>query len=218
MRVNIRVRNESAIELAAYQKACLVDLHVDREVRLSFLRGPCLGRSVPTAPGLPGRKTLALGANHRQSLFSEALTRRKVVAMFKSIVLAVDTSEHSRKAVETAASLATSVGAEVHVLHVRPLVSTGRGGLQDLDLTEEGHNVAEEVCHELQAKGIETTFSRIASYHGDAGSVIVEAARERGADLIVVGTRGHSQIPSILLGSVTHKVVHLAECPVLIVR
>jgi nucleotide-binding universal stress UspA family protein len=138
--------------------------------------------------------------------------------MFTNILLAVDTSEHSRKAVATAEELARSTGGEVHVLHVRPLVSAGRGGLQDLDLTEHEHNIAEDVCRELQGNGVTATFSRVASYHGDTGSRIVDAAEERSADLIVVGSRGHSEIPSILLGSVAHKVVHLSKCPVLIVR
>ena len=138
--------------------------------------------------------------------------------MFSNILLAVDTSEHSRRAVATAEELARSLGAEVHVLHVRPLVSLGRAGLQDLDLTEGERNIAEDVCRELQAKGIVASFSRVSSYHGDIGRVIVKTTEERDADLIVVGSRGHSEIPSILLGSVAHKVVHLAECPVLIVR
>lgn len=138
--------------------------------------------------------------------------------MFTNILLAVDTSEHSRRAVAAAEELARSMGGEVHVLHVRELVSMGRGGLQDLDLTEDERNVAEDVCRELNGNGIVATFSRISSYHGDTGRVIVKAAEERSADLIVVGSRGHSEIPSILLGSVTNKVMHLAECPVLIVR
>lgn len=138
--------------------------------------------------------------------------------MFTNILLTVDTSEHSRKTVATAEELAKTVGGEVHVLHVRPLVSTGRGGLQDLDSNEEERNIAEDVCQALQGNGIAATFSRVASYHGDTGRVIVTAAQQRGADLIVVGSRGHSEIPSILLGSVAHKVVHLADCPVLIVR
>lgn len=138
--------------------------------------------------------------------------------MFTNILLAVDTSEHSRRAVATAEELTRAMDGEVHVLHVRPLVSTGRGGLQDLDLTEHERNIAEDVCRDLQGKGIVATFSRIASYHGDTGHAIVAAAEERSADLIVVGSRGHSEIPSILLGSVAHKVVHLSHCPVLIVR
>lgn len=138
--------------------------------------------------------------------------------MFTKILLAVDTSEHSHKAIAATKELATSLGAEVHVLHVRELVTIGRGGLQDLDEVEHERNVPEEVCTELRESGIVATSGRLSSYHGDTGHVIAKAAEERGSDLIVVGSRGHSKIPSILLGSVANKVMHLATCPVLIVR
>ncbi len=137
--------------------------------------------------------------------------------MFTNILLAVDTSEHSHRAVSATKGLARSLSGQVHVLHIREMVSIGRGGLQDLDVVEGERDVAEDVCRELQENGIVATSSRISSYHGDTGRVIVKAAEERNADLIVVGSRGHSEIPSILLGSVTNKVMHLAQCPVLIV-
>lgn len=143
---------------------------------------------------------------------------RDELTMFTNILLAVDTSEHSRRTVTTAEELARTTGGEVHVFHVRPLVSAGRGGLQDLDMTEHERNIADEVCRELKDAGIDASFSRVASYHGDTGRLIAQVAKERSADLIVVGSRGHSEIPSILLGSVASKVVHLASCPVLIVR
>jgi nucleotide-binding universal stress UspA family protein len=138
--------------------------------------------------------------------------------VFTKILLAVDTSEHSRKAVATTADLARSTGGEVHVFHVRPLMPSGRAGVVDVDLTESEHDIAKEVCEELRSLGIAATSSRIAKYHGDTGQAIVQAAVERGAELIVIGSRGHSEIPSILLGSVAHKVVHLADRPVLVVR
>jgi nucleotide-binding universal stress UspA family protein len=138
--------------------------------------------------------------------------------VFTKILLAVDTSEHSRKAVATTAELARSTGGEVHVFHVRPLMPSGRAGVVDVDLTESERDIAEEVCRELQSADIAATSSRIAKYHGDTGHMIVQAAEEHGAELIVIGSRGHSEIPSILLGSVAHKVVHFADRPVLIVR
>jgi nucleotide-binding universal stress UspA family protein len=47
--------------------------------------------------------------------------------------------------------------------------------------------------------------------------VIAEVAREQNADVIVVGTRGHRQIASLIIGSVTHKLLHMTPCPVLAV-
>jgi nucleotide-binding universal stress UspA family protein len=54
--------------------------------------------------------------------------------------------------------------------------------------------------------------------HGQVAKAIVDAAAAEGADLIVVGSRGLSGLPAFLLGSVSSRVLHLATCPVLVVR
>jgi nucleotide-binding universal stress UspA family protein len=137
--------------------------------------------------------------------------------MFNKILLAVDTSQHSAKAVATASELARMADADVLVFHVRALLSV-RGGQLDVDMREEEANIAEDVAERLQHEGVKATGVRIAAYHGDTGKEIVEAAVENHTDVIVMGSRGHSEIPSLLLGSVTHKVLHLASVPVLVVR
>ena len=53
---------------------------------------------------------------------------------------------------------------------------------------------------------------------GSPADEIIDAAKELGADLIVIGSRGWGEIRSVLLGSVSERVLHLAHCPVLIVR
>jgi nucleotide-binding universal stress UspA family protein len=69
---------------------------------------------------------------------------------------------------------------------------------------------------EARAKGI-TRISAEPSF-GDPAEVIITAARDREADLIVVGSRGHGRLVGLLLGSVAQKVVSLAHCPVVVVR
>ena len=53
---------------------------------------------------------------------------------------------------------------------------------------------------------------------GHAAAEIAECARELGCDAIVMGTRGLGRVANIVLGSVAHKVVHLADVPVTLVR
>ena len=52
---------------------------------------------------------------------------------------------------------------------------------------------------------------------GGPAHAIADAAKEVGADLIVVGTRGHTALGGLLLGSVTNRLLHIAPCPVLAV-
>ena len=137
--------------------------------------------------------------------------------MFDKILLAVDDSPHSGKAIAAATDLAKLSGGEVLVFHVRAFLAA-RGGHLDVDLREEDANIAENVAATMQSEGIKATGTRVAAYHGDTGWRIVRAAQEAHADVIVMGSRGHSEIPSLLLGSVAHKVVHLATGPVLVVR
>jgi nucleotide-binding universal stress UspA family protein len=57
----------------------------------------------------------------------------------------------------------------------------------------------------------------VRAFVGDVAKVIVEAARDHGAGVIVLGSRGRGDL-SALLGSVAHQVIHLADRPVLVVR
>ena len=58
----------------------------------------------------------------------------------------------------------------------------------------------------------------LAAELGDAARVILDCAKERNADLIVMGTRGMSDLRGLLVGSVSHKVSHLADCSCVTVR
>ncbi len=64
--------------------------------------------------------------------------------------------------------------------------------------------------------GATNTSSALA--YGDPAEKIVEEAEKKGADLIVVGTRGLSELGGLVMGSVSHRVIHLAHCPCVTVK
>ena len=70
---------------------------------------------------------------------------------------------------------------------------------------------------ELAQDGIETELEVAKVTSLGTAHVIAEIAQNAGADLIVAGTRGHGPVAGLLLGSVTHRLLHIAHCPVLAV-
>jgi nucleotide-binding universal stress UspA family protein len=137
--------------------------------------------------------------------------------MLEKIVLAVDMSDHARKAVPAAAELAKAGGGTVHVLHVRelyyPVPPTVVG-----DSPEEAQQLVDSVVEELNKTGVTADGVVRTSTGGSPASVILEQAREIGAGMVVLGSRGLSDLGGLLLGSVAHKVIQLSSCPVLVVR
>jgi nucleotide-binding universal stress UspA family protein len=134
------------------------------------------------------------------------------------ILVGYDGSPHASRALERAAALAGR-GAGVTVVaavHVRPHVGRGPGA-GPVDPVEAAERRAELEDAEafLSERGIE---GRMVAGLGDPAAAIVAEAREWGADLIVVGTRGLSLAGRLVLGSVSTKVLHDAPCDVLVVR
>ena len=122
--------------------------------------------------------------------------------MFEKILLAVDGSDHSRQATAAASGIATKSGGTVHVLHVH----------------EAGLVAPVETIKQLEADGVEVSGQAVSARSGSVAPTIIDAARSFGCDLIVMGTRGLSDFSGLLVGSIAHKVIHHADCPVLVVR
>jgi len=145
------------------------------------------------------------------------------------ILAAVDGSAPSLKAVDLAAELAGKYGAELILITVErdivPVVSEEVRAYARAehiaDLTSDpGFTAAENVLAgarlKAQAKGAPLVATEVGS--GDPAEAIIDLAKSRSADLIVIGSRGHGRLAGLLLGSVAQKVVAHAVCPVLVVR
>ena len=134
--------------------------------------------------------------------------------MFKTIVVALDGSENAGRASSLATELARESGAKLIVAHVAEhTIGKGGGDLQ-VDQDELKAEI-EKQADELKAGGLEVEVAIRDEMVGGPAHAIAEIAANAGADLIVVGTRGHSPVAGLLLGSVTQRLLHIAACPVL---
>jgi nucleotide-binding universal stress UspA family protein len=138
--------------------------------------------------------------------------------VFKRIVWATDGSEHADRALALAKSLASEEGATLTAVHVVQRFAGGKsaGTPVHVNAEEVEAKVRLEVA-ELSGEGLDVSLRVISDIRLSAAEDIADIAGDLGADLIVVGTRGQSAIRGLLLGSVTHRLLHIAPCPVLAV-
>jgi nucleotide-binding universal stress UspA family protein len=148
--------------------------------------------------------------------------------VFERIVAALDVDpERSAAVLQAARELGVALKSTVLVVHVqeleRPaaLAGAGRPGLLPAPLSageaaDASRALVDQAVTELVALGV-AAEGRVQAADGSTAKELLDIASEFGATLIIVGDRG-SRVTDILLGSVAHKVVHSAACPVLLVR
>ena len=139
--------------------------------------------------------------------------------MYDRILVAVDHSEISDRALDAARDLALLSKGEVWVLHLRErevAVKTGVS-LSDESMDEASAAVAAAVG-KLAAAGVKAHGDVGTTLFGYAARSIIDDAKEHDVDVIVMGSRGRGDLAGLILGSTAHKVIHLADRPVLIVR
>lgn len=139
----------------------------------------------------------------------------------RTVLIPVDGSELANNAVREVAGQAKAGGApEIHLLNVQPRVFPEMSMIYlsadkvDSYYREQGTHALAAAEKLLREAGIAYTAHRAV---GDVAQTIVDKARELGCDGIVMSTRGHGKIAGMLLGSVSTKVLHLAEVPVTLV-
>ena len=139
--------------------------------------------------------------------------------MFQSIVFATDDSEHSRKAQRYARELAKQHGATLYVVNVYPNISDLLG-YKEYDMLASrriflSQELLDKIIQELAEDGVKAEREVL---EGPTAEAILRVADVRNAELIILGARGRGSLKGLLLGSVTHKVIQHARCPVLVVR
>ena len=134
----------------------------------------------------------------------------------KRIFLPVDGSDHSERAIAKTAELARLSGGEVRVFHFQER-EPSKAGTATFETTAEATKLVDDAIGELQAAEVRASGETRAGLSGEVAKAIVDEADRFDADLIVMGSRGLSDFEALLIGSVAHKVVHYAHCPVLVV-
>lgn len=145
--------------------------------------------------------------------------------MFKKILVAVDGSENAVKALETAVGLQKMTDATLCTITVfrhqirlgGSLTMVRRPDQQNLDEAMRDHAKDVADCAKKAALEMGAKAPRAFVKSGLPSRTIVQFAKDHGIDLIVLGTRGQSDVDGYFLGSVSHRVTSLAECPVLVV-
>jgi nucleotide-binding universal stress UspA family protein len=140
----------------------------------------------------------------------------------KHILVPTDFSEYADQALDYATQLAQQLQAYITLLHIidtTPLgVVEGAAMLppsywQELETGLE--QIMEESLKRLYDVGLQ---GETVIVHGVPFQTIIDTAKDKGSDLIIMGTHGRTGLPHALMGSVAEKVVRLAPCPVLVTR
>lgn len=141
--------------------------------------------------------------------------------MFSKILVPVDGSENSYRAIKAATFLAEKLGSDVRALHVLEnlpkLYIESQKILNDLltARTKEGRDILTKCFEEAKKSGVNIKTELL---EGDAASIILEMSNREKFDAIFMGSRGLGRFKELFLGSVSSKVLHHATCPVLLVK
>ena len=139
--------------------------------------------------------------------------------VFNKILLATDGSPDAEVALTYARDLALRDGAQAIVVHAFEPVPTYLGEPWRDRLVARhvsmGQDVANNAAQKLQKAGVDVIVEVL---EGPPADAILRVADVRECDLIVMGSRGHGALASLLLGSVSHRVLAHTRAPVLVVR
>jgi len=142
--------------------------------------------------------------------------------MCEKILVPLNSSPYSKRALKVALKIARDTGAKVTVLHVAH-VSAGFGGwmlaagpmIWPPKFVNDGEEVLKSILSD-QDFNYERIESKVSV--GNPVETIVNTAKEEKTDLLVMGTRGLGRLTGLFLGSISQRVVQDAPCPVLLIK
>jgi len=149
--------------------------------------------------------------------------------MFKNILVAVDGSKHAKRAIVIATDMAQRYKSRLQFITVtKPPpkhisdelkhyieIENLKGKPEDL-VSDAVQKVLTDAAKHARKKGVKEV--RTVAQNGPVARTIIGYAKRQKTDVIVMGCRGLGDIEGMLLGSVSHKVVSLADCAVMTVR
>ncbi|ELY96942.1 UspA domain-containing protein [Natrialba chahannaoensis JCM 10990] len=133
--------------------------------------------------------------------------------MYQDVLIPTDGSDGTRRSIAHGLTIAEQFDAQIHALSVVP--EGPLGTLESEEATPTAHHAVDHVAAEAAHAGIEATTT---VENGVPHEVILEYADEHDIDMIVMGTQGRTGLDRVLVGSVTERVVRMAEMPIVTVR
>ena len=138
--------------------------------------------------------------------------------MYERILVALDHSNVSDHVLAAAKELASMSKAKVWVLHLREREVIAQMGDVPSETEDEATQAVNGAVKELTGLGVEAHGEVRDTTFGHAAREIMADAKEHDVNVIVMGSRGRGDWACAILGSTAHKVIHLADRPVLVVR
>ena len=135
----------------------------------------------------------------------------------RRILVAVDGSKNADQAVEQAISLGGVCNSQIYAISVAEVIPEYLAEAPQLfeRKEKEAREIARKACEKIQNAGL--TCEALTHFNEQPAEMILQEAKDKEIDLIVMGTHGRSFLARLLLGSVAQRVIAHAPCPVMVI-